>query len=194
MKNRKFDRYAIDTLAKRIATKAMEHERDAHQAKYQSLLERVHTHLVPPTVAAQLDALPENVRPGKRGSFIVEVEKKYNGSLTFLFGDKEERYAPKYNTEVTDLPDALADEVRAYYRERNDLNTRYQSLFDELHENIKTAGGTTRLIDLWPEAKEIIIDYYGEVEHVETPLATILSRYLTPQLEAPSNPDTTPTE
>jgi hypothetical protein len=59
-------------------------------------------------------------------------------------------------------------------------------LYRELRSNIERAGTTSRLIDLWPEVKQIVLDHYNEVEHVEVPLDSIIKRHVVTALAAPA--------
>jgi hypothetical protein len=117
--------------------------------------------------------------------------KRYRiSSFQLILEPGESAWTPAISERQISLAFPLSHPVVAlasdYYKSIENSRTSAHSLYRELRSNIERAGTTSRLIELWPEVKQIVLDHFNEVEHVEVPLDSIINRHVHIPLAAPA--------
>lgn len=170
-------------IVQRIANLAFTGQQEALTVRRKALSLEVHAIVVPPETKAVLASLPEHFRPPRKKDY--SIEDTLDAGLRFDVRLGEVDFAPdKWRTEVQ-LTSDMATRIRQLHEDEADLYRRKREMVEDLNKNVSHARTTKRLIELWPEAKSIILEVCDELETVETPLSALLGRYL-PALPAPT--------
>lgn len=175
-------------IVQRIASLAFQGQKDALTIRRKAMSLEIHAIVVPADTKAVLAALPEHFRPPRKKSYT--VEDTLDSGLRFDVNLDESDFVPdKWRTEVT-LDKDIASRIRQLQQDESDMHRRMRDMVSELTKNVEHARTTKRLIELWPEAKSIVLEVCEELEAVETPLSALLGRFL-PALPAPATETTT---
>jgi len=170
-------------IVERIARLAMQGQLEAVGIRRKALALEVHAIVVPPETKAALKALPQHFRPPLGKSY--SIEDATDSSLRFDVQLTEPDFCPdKWRTAI-ELGKDVVERIRKLYEDEADVHRRMRAMVVDLTKNVEHAKTTKRLIELWPEAKSIVLEVCEELEAVETPLSALLGRYL-PALPAPT--------
>lgn len=184
MKSRKITENAAREIATKIVHIAFEAEMKALDERQADLAPRIKTALCSDEQAAIIRALPAHLQPTARMNVFVETSTERRGNL---FEFDEVIFCAERYVGLTELgPDLYAD-ICTFDHDCEQSRQRRSALAQDILANIRRAETTSRLIASWPEATPIILEHYQVAEHVETPLETILGRYLAPALPAPQH-------
>lgn len=178
----------ISKITQRIANMAMEPERKALVERQQSIIDRLTDCMDAAVTDAMVAALPEAYRPERicaSVDFRYSVDGTHHSHDYFSFTPTRAVYFPtnmRYRTWPASLmsifPADLIEEAKRLSVAMQDAERRYRDLRIELRTNLTAARTVRNACQLWPEAKDVILEVTDIAAEVEVPLEAILGRYL----------------
>ena len=170
-------------IVQRIAKLALQGQSDALNIRRKALSLEIHALVVPADLRTVLASLPEPFRVKRNKGYM--IEDAVDVSVRFDVQLDDHDFCPDGWRTPVPLTKDLIERIRTLQHDQNDLHKRMRDMVADLTKNVQHARTTKRLIELWPEAKSIILEVCEELEAVETPLSALLGRYM-PALPAPT--------
>lgn len=178
----------IAKITHRIANMAMEPERKALLERRQSIVARLTDCMDAAITDVAVECLPEAYRP-QRMCETVDFSYTHDGVRVsqsyFSFTPTRPVYYPvnrRYMTwpasAMSIFPADLIEEAKRVTVAMEDAERRFRDLRMELKTNLEAARTVRNACQLWPEAKDVILEVTDIAAEVEVPLEAILGRYL----------------
>lgn len=178
----------ISKITHRIANMAMEPERKALVERQQSIVARLTDCMDAAVTDAMIAALPEGYRPPRQCEsvdFNYTHDGVYVSRAYFSFTPTRPVYYPvqrRYMVwpaeAMSIFPADLIEEAKRLSVAFEDAERRFRDLRMELKTNLEAARTVRNACQLWPEAKDVILEVTDIAAEVEVPLEAILGRYL----------------
>ena len=191
----KISRQFADRLAKKIAAKAVQDEKDI----IATLRKKAHPKIIRRLFDGKRKAIEKIGKPwiamGKKGDeFFITFKKgeETGGSVSLKLEEDMPVPPGAWNGVSLDFSEDietydLLKEIYVRYRKIDDMQW---NMVRELYQNIMAAKTDKALLLAWPEAtveiNATVVEMGGPPENVEVPLSTIVSRYMKPALAAPA--------